>query len=205
MSILWKPNGSLDIQSESTDLPEQGDGKGSISSGAMVRCKNLDVSRLGVLETRSGSSRLSVFNAVSPITYLFEAGGNRYEFGGVYSYYNEMVVSTGGTVETPTITPAAGNYASAQIVTMSCLTLGAIIYFTTDGSVPNEQSSTYSSQFIVPLNTTLIFYAVDPNGFLSDSEYVVVFYGDSSSKHLITELGVYLVTETSNNIMTEGG
>jgi hypothetical protein len=192
MSILWKPNGSLDIQSESTDLPEQGDGKGSISSGAMVRCKNLDVSRLGVLETRSGSSRLSVFNAVSPITYLFEAGGNRYEFGGVYSYYNEMVVSTGGTVETPTITPAAGNYASAQIVTMSCLTLGAIIYFTTDGSVPNE-------------NTTLIFYAVDPNGFLSDSEYVVVFYGDSSSKHLITELGVYLVTETSNNIMTEGG
>ena len=205
MSIIFKPNGSLDIQTESTDLPEQGDGKGTISSGAMVRCKNLDISRLGVLETRSGSSRLSVFNALSPITYLFEAGGNRYEFGGVYSYFNEATIATGGIVETPTITPAASGYAVAQTVTLSCLTNGANIYFTKDGSVPNEQSIRYSSPFLVQLNTTIIFYAVDPNGFLADSKYVIAFYGDTSSKHLITELGVYLITETSNNIMTEGG
>jgi hypothetical protein len=123
----------------------------------------------------------------------------------VYSYFNEVTIATGGVVETPTITPAAGGYAVAQTVTMSCLTNGAYIYFTTDGSVPNEQSSRYSSPFLVKLNTTIIFYAVDSNGFMADSEYVIVFYGDTSSKHLITELGVYLITETSNNIMTEGG
>jgi hypothetical protein len=205
MTIFWKPNGGMDINTESTDLPEQGDGKGSIQSGAMTRCRNMDISRTGMLQTRMGSSRFAVFNAIEPISYIFSIGGNRYEFGGSYSYYNEETVSTGGVVATPSATPGEGGYSSSQTVTLSCITQGVRIFFTTDGTTPNEQSIQYSSPFLVALNTTLIFYAVDPNGFLSDSEYVIAFYGDTSSKHLITELGVYLITETSDNIMTEGG
>ena len=41
------------------------------------------------------------------------------------------------TVATPTFSPAAGTYSSAQTVTLSCATSGSTIYFTTDGSTPS--------------------------------------------------------------------
>jgi hypothetical protein len=206
MSILFKPNGGLDIQTESTDLPEQGDGKGAISSGAMVRCKNLDVSRMGLLSTRSGSFKLANFGPVAPIVYIYEAGGNRYEFGGAFSYINEIIVSTGGQVETPTLTPAGGSYAATQLVTIASKTTRAKIYFTMDGSTPNEQSQAYSVPIYVPVATYIICYAVDPSGYLIDSEYVVSYYSDTSGKLLLTESGKYIITETnSDNLTTEGG
>lgn len=206
MSIFFKPNGGLDIQTESTDLPEQGDGKGAISSGAMVRCKNLDVSRMGLLSTRPGSLKLANFGVLAPIEYIYEIGGNRYEFGGVYSYINEIIISTGGTVEDPTLTPPGGSYATTQLVTIYSKTLNAKIYYTLDGTTPNLQSNVYSVPIDVPLSTYLICYAVDPLGYLADSEYVVSYYADSGAKHLLTDGGNHLITETDGkNLTTEGG
>ena len=47
---------------------------------------------------------------------------------------------------TPTFTPAAGTYGSAQTVTISTTTSGATIRYTTDGSTPTETAGTvYSS------------------------------------------------------------
>ena len=46
----------------------------------------------------------------------------------------------------PTFTPAAGSYGAAQNVTISTLTSGATIRYTTDGSTPSESAGTvYSS------------------------------------------------------------
>ena len=206
MPILWKPNGQMDINTEAADLPEQGDGKGSIQSGAMVRCKNLNVSRMGILRTRDGSSVLASFGALEPITYLFEEAGNRYAFGGVYSYKNETVIATGGKMETPEVTPGAGSYYSAQTVVLSCANLRADIYYTTDGTIPNQGSTRYTSAIIISLGTNLIFYAVDPMGFLSDSDYVSAYYADLSPKTITTENFNQLITETNNdNLTTEGG
>jgi len=187
-------------------LPEQGDGKGSISSGAMVRCKNLDVSRIGVLSTRSGSFRISNFGVLSPVVYIYEAGGNRYEFGGVYSYINEIIISNGGTVENPILTPTGGSYAATQLVTIYSKTLNAKIYYTLDGTTPNLQSNIYSVPIYVPVSTYVICYAVDPLGYLADSEYIVSYYADIGPKHLLTYGGNHLITETDgNNLTTEGG
>jgi len=48
--------------------------------------------------------------------------------------------------------PTAGNYTSAQSVTLSSLTAGATIYYTTDGSVPTTASQLYTST--TPINVS---------------------------------------------------
>jgi hypothetical protein len=56
---------------------------------------------------------------------------------------------------TPTFSPAAGTYASAQTVTISDSTSGATIYYTTDGSTPTTSSSVYSSAISVSTTETI--------------------------------------------------
>jgi len=60
-----------------------------------------------------------------------------------------------GAVATPTFSPAAGTYASAQTVTISDGTSGATIYYTTNGTTPTTSSSVYSSAITVSATETL--------------------------------------------------
>ncbi len=83
---------------------------------------------------------------------------------------------------TPTFSPAAGTYASAQTVTISDITPGAVIYYTTDGTTPTAGSSydttdsarpkeysaegsiSSSTQIQVSANETVQALAVVPGG-----------------------------------------
>ena len=56
---------------------------------------------------------------------------------------------------TPTFSPAAGTYATAQTVTISDSTGGATIYYTTNGTTPTTSSATYSSPITVSATETL--------------------------------------------------
>jgi len=56
---------------------------------------------------------------------------------------------------TPTFSPAAGSYPSAQSVTLACVTAGAAIHYTTDGSTPTASSPTYSAAIPVAATTTI--------------------------------------------------
>jgi Chitobiase/beta-hexosaminidase C-terminal domain len=59
------------------------------------------------------------------------------------------------TCATPTFAPGAGAYMSAQTVTISCATPFAIIYYTTDGSMPTVASSLYTAPIVVASSQTI--------------------------------------------------
>jgi hypothetical protein len=61
----------------------------------------------------------------------------------------------GGTVATPTFSPAAGTYSSAQTVSISDATSGANIYYTTNGSTPTTASTPYTGPITVSVTETL--------------------------------------------------
>ena len=70
-----------------------------------------------------------------------------------------------GTVGTPTFNPAAGTYQIAQNIAISCITPGAQIRYTTDGTEPTATSSLYSNPIPLPLNSSTIIKA---KGFKAD-------------------------------------
>jgi hypothetical protein len=80
---------------------------------------------------------------------------------------NSSVASAGytitGTVATPTFSPVAGTYTSAQAVTISSSTSGATIYYTTDGSAPTTSSTLYTAPATVSSTATLRAYAILAN------------------------------------------
>ncbi|MBQ7532313.1 MAG: chitobiase/beta-hexosaminidase C-terminal domain-containing protein, partial [Bacteroidales bacterium] len=80
-------------------------------------------------------------------------------------------------VATPTFTPAAGLYISAQTVTLECATEGATIYYTTDGTEPTTSSSVYAEPFTVSMTTTVKAFAAKEgmnNSAVATAEYTII-------------------------------
>lgn len=66
-------------------------------------------------------------------------------------------------VATPSLSLSGGNYASTQSVTLSCTTPNATIYYTTDGSIPSDFTSTaYTAPIEVSSTTTITAKAFPP-------------------------------------------
>lgn len=69
---------------------------------------------------------------------------------------SEVIVGTyqiTGTVATPILSLASGNYTVAQTVAIECATPGASIYYTTDGTEPTTSSTLYSEEIVLPIGT----------------------------------------------------
>ena len=96
-------------------------------------------------------------------------------------YLNSSVAtfnySISGTVAAPTFSVGTGTYSSAQTVSLSSGTPGAIIYYTTDGSTPTRSSSQYAGPFVVASSQTITAFAVR-NGWadssISSASYTVL-------------------------------
>ncbi len=106
-----------------------------------------------------------------------------------------VTIETGGTptptCQTPTFSPAAGTYTSAQNVTISCGTSGATIYYTTDGSTPTTSSSVYSTAIPVSKTTTIKALAT-ANGYnnstIAEATYTISTGGSTSTVyHKVTK------------------
>lgn len=59
-----------------------------------------------------------------------------------------------GAVQEVSFSPVGGSFTTAQNVTLSTTTAGAAIYYTIDGTDPNENTLPYTQPIVVPLNTT---------------------------------------------------
>jgi hypothetical protein len=70
------------------------------------------------------------------------------------------IIGGAPTAAAPTFSPTAGNYASAQTVTISDLTAGATIYYTANGTTPTTSSAVYVGAITVASTETLKAIAV---------------------------------------------
>ncbi len=70
----------------------------------------------------------------------------------------------------PNFTPSPGSYISAQSVTLTDDTTGAVIYYTTNGTTPTHSSAVYTSPIAVSSTTTI--RAIASSAGLSDSAVV---------------------------------
>jgi LysM repeat protein len=78
---------------------------------------------------------------------------------------------------TPTFTPGAGTYTSAQSVTISDATAGTTIYYTTNGTTPTTSSMEYSGPITVSATETLEAIAVEKvytNSPVGSAAYTIV-------------------------------
>jgi hypothetical protein len=206
VTILFKPvSGSLDINTEPSDLPEQSDGI-NITSAAMVRCENLRLDRPGVLLTRDGSSKVgSQIAEDAIITLLVEQGGVRYEFlDNNMIFEDEVQITTGAKAQTPIFSPDEGVYAEAQTVTITSLTLAAVIYYTTDGSTPSALTGKlYTGAILLPDIAWLKAIATKQG--YEDSEVESGFYSVDDMAFITETNANSLITETDSNQLTSEG
>lgn len=102
-----------------------------------------------------------------------------------------------GTVATPTFSPVAGTYSSAQSVTISSATAGTTIYYTTNGSTPTTGSTLYSGPVAVASSLTLKALAVKTD--FVDSAIGTAVYTITSGANVYSVPDSRAVTATTPN------
>jgi Chitobiase/beta-hexosaminidase C-terminal domain len=101
------------------------------------------------------SSQVPVSATTSIQAIAVVAGDNNSAIGsGTY------FITTLPTAATPTFNPAPGAYSSAQSVTLLDTTPGAVIYYTTNGTAPSQNSTVYGGAIPVSATTTIEAIAV---------------------------------------------
>ena len=93
------------------------------------------------------------------------------------------------TVADPVIEPESGYFTGAVAVKMSCLTSGATIYYTTDGSKPTTSSTVYNTG--ITLNETKTIKAIAVKGD-QQSQIVTATFTKRANNNEVTEVTLSL-------------
>ena len=145
----------------------------SASSGAVI-CYNTTGSPAtnGSTGCATGTLYTGPVTVSSSETLYAVAGGTGYNDSPVVSA--SYVIQT--SVSTPTFSPAAGTYTSAQSVTISDATSNATIYYTTNGTTPTTSSTKYTGPITVSSTETLKAIAVatgNTNSAVASAAYTI--------------------------------
>jgi hypothetical protein len=101
---------------------------------------------------------------------------------GALSSISTAIFSFSEKASNPLITPAGGNYTTAQNITISNVTPGAIIKYTTDGTAPSlTNGMTYSASIMITSSTTLKAIAIKTGMANSDvvAENYIITQGET--------------------------
>ena len=110
----------------------------------------------------------------------------------------EGVVKTSAEIETvaaPVIKPDGGSFRGSKKVSISCDTKDAVIYYTTDGSTPNNNSDVYTGEFTITKSCTVKAIAAKEG--MNSSDVVSAKFtkktssssGSSSTREITSKLG----------------
>ncbi len=116
-----------------------------------------------------------------------------------------------GTVATPTFSLAAGTYTGAQPLTITDATLGASIYYTTDGSTPAPNAGTstlYSGPVSIGSSETVSAIAVDAgdtSSAVASAAYVINVAGASATPTFSVAPGTYTTPQSVSVTDTTAG
>ena len=102
--------------------------------------------------TVSGST-LTITGVGTVVVAANQAGNANYS--AATQVTQSIVVNVIGVAATPTFSPVAGTYTAAQTVSISDLTAGATIYYTTNGTTPTTSSPVYGGAITVSSTETL--------------------------------------------------
>ena len=88
----------------------------------------------------------------------------------------EVTFGEAPSVSAPTFTPAGGTYSEAQTVTISCATEGATIFYTLDGTDPDNGCDEYESPLTIESTTTIkaIAYKDGESSSIASATYTIV-------------------------------
>ena len=97
-----------------------------------------------------------------------------------YNFFLDMFATVGGgtpVCAAPVFTPEAGTYYEAQTVEITCSTADATIYYTLDGSDPDENSEVYEAPITVTESMTIKAIAMKEdygNSNIATAEYTII-------------------------------
>ena len=114
---------------------------------------------------------------------------------GDYQIFDEIV-------STPQFTPVPGNYPDEQIVTISCSTLDATIYYTVDSTEPTESSDIYNVPLDINSSTIIKARAFKDNSIASEIAVGHYMIGDPSPYSFILVEGGTFNNGTADNTIS---
>ena len=120
----------------------------------------------GATPTTGSTKYTSSFTVSSTETVVALAVATGYNNSATIAAYFQLNTAN------PVVTPAGGTFAGTQTVTMSDITPGAVIYYTTNGKTPTTSSTQYGAPFVLSSSEQIVAMAVAPccgtSGFTSE-------------------------------------
>ena len=113
-----------------------------------------------------------------------------------------------GTVATPVISPEAGDYINEVEITISCETVGATIYYTTNGIDPTTGSTEYSGAFTLTSGATVKAFAVkdgDTDSFIAEAIFTISAPDPLVADFTANTTSITVGQEVSFTNLTTGG
>lgn len=156
----WRGTANATLAAWITDVED--DGNTGIDDNS-IQDNDLNFEGAGTysdIEDYTPTATSPCLDAGVDVSLTTDAAGNTIPSG---DGYDIGALELEQTVATPTADPVAGTYAGTQSVTLSCATSGATIYYTTDGSTPDDGDTAYSGPISVATSLTLkaIAYKTD--------------------------------------------
>ena len=105
----------------------------------------------------------------SNLAYIGFTGGSGGESSSQKILSWTFTSQSGSVTQTPVFSPGGGTFPSAQQVSLSDGTAGAVIYYTIDGSAPTTSSTVYSSPISIDSGTVKINAIAQAPGFSASS------------------------------------